>query len=506
MSQMDGERPIDAAMAALQAGDYQRADTIMEEAVRKTRPRFFGGSATEHAAALFDQGQIRSAAGDYAAAARSFRAAAEVPQPGEAGKKEQLTYLRIYGETLIRVGDLDGAELALRDGLDRRRAFYGPGHAGYAFGLEPLAELLWKRGETGEASSLAAEALHILGGEGNAQYASVLALFAFIQADLGCPLLHGPDREPEAQLGVPDELIDELVRGVFKQSTFAAPAIAARVVQDLRAGMEARFGPRHPWMPHILNHLANVARQAAEGEDVPDAREFHAARIEALETLAARFAEDGDIDQAHRADQALSLAYDAAGRADDSEAALRRALDRARSLGDPGRVAGVLRNLGIFLAHRDRRDEAEPIFREAIERSRQAGEAEPIGRALVALGILLQHAGRFDEAHVLLEEAIGHLPTGHPDAFSARSHLTAIADGQSCGCGDTSGALDAILREMVVPHVPPGLLESIHAEPSGNLQVKLAREPTRAEMETLNRVIERARIEIRRRIEGAGFT
>ena len=506
MSRTDEGRPIDAAMAALQSGDYQRADTIMEAAVRKTRPRFFGGSAVEHAAALFDQGQLRSAAGDYAAAARSFRAAAEVPQPGEAGKKEQLTYSRIYGETLIRVGDLDGAERALREGLDRRGAFYGPGHAGYAFGLEPLAELLWKRGATEEASALAAEALNILGSEGNAQYASVLALFAFIQADLGRPLLHGPGRDPEGQLGVPDELVDELVRGVFKQSAFASPAIAVRVLQDLRAGMEARFGPRHPWMPHILNHLANVARQAAEAGDEQAGRDFRSGRIEALESLTAWFAEAGDVDQAHRADQALSMAYDDAGRPDDSEAALRRALGRARSLGDPGRIAGVLRNLGIFLAHHDRRDEAEPIFREAIERSRLVGEPEPLGRALVALGIALQHDGRFDEAHALLEEAIGHLPAGHPDAFSARSHLTAIADGQSCGCGDTSGALDAILAEMVVPHLPPGLLQTIHADPGGDLQVKLAREPTRAELETLNRVIERARAEIRRRIESAGFT
>ena len=59
---------------------------------------------------------------------------------GDKALRERLTHLSNLGLALQAVGDLDGAEDALRRGVDGRRSFYGPGHAGYGFGLEPLGE------------------------------------------------------------------------------------------------------------------------------------------------------------------------------------------------------------------------------------------------------------------------------------------------------------------------------------------------------------------------------
>ena len=77
--------------------------------------------------------------------------------------------------------------------IKKVEAFYGREHAGYAYGLEPLADLLRQRGKVRDARPLAEEAVANLWRNGHAKLPSVLALrAAIIQAGgTGEPLFAG---------------------------------------------------------------------------------------------------------------------------------------------------------------------------------------------------------------------------------------------------------------------------------------------------------------------------
>jgi hypothetical protein len=70
---------------------------------------------------------------------------------GLRGTAGPLSYRLNLGMVLRMAGRLDGAETELRHGAEDRLAFYGREHPGYAFGLEPLAEVLLQRGNASEA-------------------------------------------------------------------------------------------------------------------------------------------------------------------------------------------------------------------------------------------------------------------------------------------------------------------------------------------------------------------
>jgi hypothetical protein len=146
---------------------------------------------------------------------------------------------------------------------------------------------------------------------------------------------------------------------------------------------------------------------------------------------------------------------------------------------------------------------AEQRLSEAVTQARHGADNETLGRAGVALGIFLQHEGRLPEARTVLEEGLSALDPVHPDALIWRSHLAAIVDGRTCGCGDLKGTIEDAYRQFVIGRLPADLLDDLAATVEGGdfqVHVKLDREATEDEIERMNGVIQSAVAEFRRRI------
>ena len=95
------------------------------------------------------------------------------------------------------------------------------------------------------------------------------------------------------------------------------------------------------------------------------------------------------------------------------------------------------------------------------------------------------------------------LEPAHPDAISCRSHLQAAESGHACGCGDTNAALEEAFREFVMARLPAGLLNKLDVtlkDGSFVVGVHVNRPPTPDEVQRVNRAMESASQEFRRRI------
>jgi hypothetical protein len=91
----------------------------------------------------------------------------------------------------------------------------------------------------------------------------------------------------------------------------------------------------------------------------------------------------------------------------------------------------------------------------------------------------------------------------HPDAIIGRSHLGAVMDGRTCGCGDLPGTIADAFRDFVLTRLPADLiarLEVAIADGDFRINIELQREPTDAELERLNGVVQSAQAEFRRRL------
>ncbi len=146
---------------------------------------------------------------------------------------------------------------------------------------------------------------------------------------------------------------------------------------------------------------------------------------------------------------------------------------------------------------------AEQRLADAVTLARRGADYETVGRAGVALGLFLQHEGRLPEARTVLGEGLAVLDPVHPDAIVGRSHLGAVVDGRTCGCGDLQGTIADAFREFVLARLPADLLARLDvtiADDNFQVGVELRREPTEAELERLNGVFQSAQAEFRRRL------
>lgn len=488
---MPPSEALHAAIEELQAGRGAEAEQIVRDAAAEAEQRY-GHTSFEHAAALFDLGRFFTFLGDYRRAAEVIRRAADLELPGEQGVQDRLTYLRNVGEMLRYGGDLEGAETVLREGLDRRREHYGPTHAGYAFGLEALAEVVWLRGAIDDALAMVREAVTILWSEGNSQVFSTLGLRAFLH--------HALQANGSAFADLPaldDEPIDAIIaNALFRVDHVNDKKLCVSVLDDLQRWVASRRASEDETLAGTVAKLADCQRLIGD----------HAGRQATLRRLINVFKANDQADQAIKAAQALAVALDEAGDPGAAEQVYHEALAEARAFGDPARLSSVLRNFGLHLKDHQRAGDAEPLLREAVEVARQAHDADACGRALVALGILIQHEGRLDEARPMLEQSLQLLPPAHTDTLYARSHLDAIIANRSCGCGDMSTAFSDALRAIILPSLPPDLLEDLVMHPGGNLEVRLARSPTPDEQELLQRVVDHAMRELKRRYDEAGYS
>jgi len=126
-------------------------------------------------------------------------------------------------------------------------------------------------------------------------------------------------------------------------------------------------------------------------------------------------------------------------------------------------------------------------------------------RARIALALQWQHDGQLERARPLLEQAIEALDLEDADALCARSHLDAIVEGGSCGCGEMGGAIGDVLLEMIEREMGAGLVAEVQCRDpeTWDLAIHLAREPKPGEAERLDRVVHHCVAALRKRMRRA---
>ncbi|BCJ75764.1 hypothetical protein CS0771_53080 [Catellatospora sp. IY07-71] len=479
--------PVEAAFALLQQGRPGDAEDLMTRELDAAAAAHGHGSAA-WASAQCDLGNVLLNADQTARAIECYRSATEATKADPQHRRNHLTYRMNLGMALRMAGRLDEAEAELRQCAQDRGVFYGRGHAGYAFGLEPLAEVLLRRGDLRQAQQVAEQAMDNFWRNGHERLATTLALRAEIVGAGGTGPLFPDLRQ------LPDGIVELLARSAVDRTDEGDPAVHQTVLTGLSAALEKRLGPDHQATLDTLSRLANLGRHSGE----------QAGRVEAIQRVLASHDRQGNAEQAVIAMLGLAVAQAETG---DEAAVLdtyASAYARAERIGNPELLSQVLRNWGVALRAAGRADQAEQRLAEAVAQAGQGADRELLGVAGVALGCFLQHAGRLAEARTVLEQGLSELDGVHPDAIMGRSHLTALTDGRTCGCDDLESTVTEAFREFVLGRLPAGLLAELDvAIEDGDFQIKigLQREPTEDELQRLNGVVQSALAEFRRRIK-----
>jgi tetratricopeptide (TPR) repeat protein len=472
----------------LREGRSTEAEELMVRELRAVTAKHGSGSPA-WATAQCDLGTVLLNSDQLDRAIGCYRNAASAPVGGDPqNRKDHLTYRLNLGIALRFAGRLREAESVLRKGARDRRAFYGREHAGYAFGLEPLAALLLQRGKVRKARKVIEEVVDNFRRNGHERLGTALALRAEIVKAGSASEAPFP---PLDQL--PDEIVELMALVVLKRSEDADPATYRAVLTDLVMALESRLGADHQTTVNALSMLANTRRDLGD----------QAGRVEAIQRVLASYDRQGRAEEALTA--ALGLA-EAQGDTGDEEAALRSyasAKFRAERIGRPELTSQVLRDWGLALKEFGQVGPAEQRLSEAVAQARRGADNETLGRAGVALGIFLQHEGRLPDARTVLAEGLSALEPVHPDALIGRSHLAAVMDGRTCGCGDLKGTIEDAFRQFVIGRLPADLLEDLTVtveHEDFEVRVKLNRQATEDEIEHMNGVIQSAVAEFRRRI------
>jgi tetratricopeptide (TPR) repeat protein len=477
---------IDVAFALLREGRMGDAENLVTRELSAVADKHGEGSAP-WASAQSDLGTVLLKTGQHDRAIECYRRAVSAAPRDHESHKDQLTYRLNLGLALRMAGRLDEAEAELRQGAQERLAFYGREHAGYAFGLEPLADLLLRRGNQAEARQIVEEAVANLWRNGHERVASALALRAVIvhAAGTGEPLFPGLSQ-------LPDEVVAQIGGGVAEALDDGDPASMSLLTATV-AALEERLGRDHQATLNALSAQANLGRGLGD----------HAARVKAIERVLASYDRQGRQEAAVMAALGLAMAQGEAGDAEAGLATYARAHAKAARSGAPELRSQVLRNWGLALKEAGQAVPAEQRLTEALSEARRGADHDTVGRASVALGLFLQHEERLPEARAVLEEGLAVMDPVHPDAIVGRSHLTAVLDGRTCGCGDMESTIADAFREFVLTRLPADLLDRLDVaivDGDFKIEVALNREPTQPEMENLNAVFQTAQAEFRGRL------
>ena len=487
----DTRTPFDAAQALIQRGRIVDAEALMVRELDTVAMRN-GVGTPQWASTQCDLGNVLTNAGQMDRAVDCFRAAVSVsPRDYPALAKDHLTYRSNLGTALRLAGRLDEAEREMRAGVQGRMEFYGREHAGYAFGLEPLVELLVQRGDLMSARTVVEEMVDNLHHNRHERVAVALALRAEIVRAAGT------GEEPFADVDrLPDNVIVQLATAVCRRMTYGEPLLFRALLHDLAVVLERRLGPDHSATLKVLSNLANLNRDIGDTAGQVE-------RVDAVRRVLASYDRQGRAADALQAAQGLALALDDAGETEQGLRAYAAAHERAVRLGQPAHVSQTLRNWGLALQDAGQTDDAEVRLTEAVRVALIEANNELTGRSRIALGLFLQHQNRLDEARTVIEDGLGVLDPVHPDALIGRGHLGAVLEGRSCGCGDLPETMAATFREFVMSKLPPDLLEDVEVQVVDNdfkLNVRLRREPTAGELGRLNGVMQSALAEFRGRL------
>jgi tetratricopeptide (TPR) repeat protein len=485
---------LEKALTLIQTGDEKQAEETVFQAVRDAEAAHGAGSLPA-ARAYNDLGSVLMQLSRYGAAVEAFRGACDGPMPTEdPARTDRLTYRTNLGLALQFADQFDDAEKVIRENLDLRKEVYGPDHVGYAFGQETLADLLIRQKKANDALELLNEAVATFAKHRHPRIAHGIALRA--------EALRANDR-PEPTFGnldsFPDEIIAEIAQVSLSRVNLVDPALSRMVLGDLDELLTKRFGENNPLILRLVTAQADL--EAEQGK-AGDAR-LREKAIRRAVSVCDRLSKPQDSLKA-----LLSLAQSQVegGKPEVALATYADAVKRAESQGDSALLAQARRGWGTLLAGLKRTEGAERQLRQAVADADKAGEASLAGRMRVALGVFLQHAGRNDDAKPVLEEGLAKLDATHPDAASARAHLTAITGGGPCGCGSSGEALAVALREYVRGRLPTDLLKELEVTFAGDdfdVKVRLVRQPTGEEQQQLYDVINAGLDEYRERIDKA---
>jgi len=375
----------------------------------------------------------------------------------------------------------------LRESRAGRLAFYGREHLGYAYGLEPLADVLLRLGDLAGALEAIEEALPILQRAGHERVASAVALRGLILQAGGHtgPLFPG-------LADLPDHIVERVATiATVRARQGVDPSAAHLFVAHLANALRDRLGPDHPATVAAFSALADQARD--RGDQV--------ARSAALRRVLAAY------DRQDRAEDALSTVLDLAEAlrdGGDTEKCLltyEDAAARARRIGRADRVGQVLFDWGIALQEAGRPSPAAARLGEAVAAARRGDDPELLGHTAAAYGICLQHLGRSEEAREALDEGLSVMDPRADAALAARAHLTALLDGQECGCTTLRSTLEQAYTYHVVSRMPAGLLSRFDARMAGNgftIDVEFQRRPTEDELRHFNELVQEAHAEVAR--------
>ena len=351
-------------------GQTVEAESLMRQHVEQIEKQY-GSDSPQYAWAQYDSSSVYRAIGQLPEAIDALKKACKVDTGGDRqATRGRLTFMMNLGEVLVEAGELGEAERVLREGLRGREALYGRQHAGYAHGLEPLAAVLAKKGEHGEALRLADEAVAIFTAEGHARIVTAIALRARILAAMESdrPLFAGIDKVAEWQL--PD-----LVDSVIGRVSLEQPDLERKLLEGLLPVVQDRLGTTHPKTASLWVVLSKVERAAGR----------HDRRQQALRHALAAFDEWGNEALAIETLQGLASAQGDAGQTDAALKTCQTAKQRAAKLGNAAIESAVARNYGLYLAELKRPEEARRQLEEALAKAKASGNATLIGSAKAAL-------------------------------------------------------------------------------------------------------------------------
>jgi tetratricopeptide (TPR) repeat protein len=480
--------PLEMAVALLREGRPIDAQELMVRELQKVE-REHGRGSPAWASAQCDLGHVLLNSDQFDRAAECYRQACSGPVPANPeDRKDQITYRLNLGMALHHAGRLDEAVTELRRNVQERADFYGREHSGHAFGLEALADVLYRRGDLQEAREAAEETVATFWRDGHERVAGALALRAEILKAAGTegPAFGGLE-------SLPDGIVERMAVDALNRVDRADPRTAADVLADLASLLEARLGPDHQATLNVLSALANLGHHLGD----------QGMRIDTIRRVLASYDRQGRHEQALMTVLGLAMAYGDAGDPEEGLRAYAEARQRAERIDHPELTSQVLRNWGLALKEAGRKPEAEQRLREAVDQALRGADHEMVGRARIALGLFLQHEERLEEARSIVSDALAGMDPAHPDAVVGRSHLGAIEEGRSCGCGDMGGAIAEAFRRFVLHQLPEGLLSRFDvAVEDGDfkIQVELSREPEQEELERLDRVIQAGYADFRRRL------
>ena len=471
-SSSDPSEAMQDALQLCQSDKTGEAEEKMVRAAEQVRQRFGAGSPQD-AIAHSELGTILLKIGRIDRAIDAFRESVIGPTPADPqAMRDRLTFLMNLGQTLQLAQRFDEAEVALGKGLEGRLSFYGREHAGYAFGLEPLAEVMYRLGKTDMAIAMMEEVVGNFWHNGHPRVAGAIAIRAQMLKSAG-----KPDAPFVGLEKMPVETIDEIgKKAIARVARTEDLKVSRAVLVDLIPLLTSRLGAAHRQTVAALVTASNIERKLGKEGDP-------AIRQAAIQKVIEIFDGQSRPHDALKAVLGLALAQSDADQNTKAAETYQQALTRVAAMDDTREKSQVLRNYGLLLADMRRDPEAEQRLREAISEAEKSHEPEMLARALPML------------------EAT------HADAISCKSHLGAIEAGNPCGCGDTNAVLEQAFREFVMARLPAGLLNRLDVtlkDGSFTVGVHVNRQPTPQEIQSVNRAMEHASQEFKRRIGKEG--